>query len=126
VSDPEVRAITDFWRAQAEPTYNRDLLAGADIDDGGEGGQFGWLGRTTDDELVPKAAELVMQTGRASTSMLQTKLKVGFNRATRIIDELEKHGIIGPLDTRNPGAPRTVYGPENWLRSTAEVDAELD
>jgi S-DNA-T family DNA segregation ATPase FtsK/SpoIIIE len=126
VSDPEVRAVTDFWRAQAEPTYNRDLLAGADIDDCGEGGQFGWLGKSTDDELVPKAAELVMQTGRASTSMLQTKLKVGFNRATRIIDELEKHGIIGPLDTRNPGAPRTVYGPENWLRSTADVDSELD
>jgi hypothetical protein len=64
-----------------------------------------------------------MQTGRASTSMLQTKLKVGFNRATRIIDELEKHGIIGPLDTRNPGAPRTVYGPENWIRSIAEGSA---
>jgi S-DNA-T family DNA segregation ATPase FtsK/SpoIIIE len=126
VSDPEIRAVTDFWRNQAEPTYNRDLLAGADIDDGGEGGQFGWLGKGTDDELVPRAAELVMQTGRASTSMLQTKLKVGFNRATRIIDELEKHGIIGPLDTRNPGAPRTVYGPENWIRSTAEADAELD
>jgi S-DNA-T family DNA segregation ATPase FtsK/SpoIIIE len=126
VSDPEIRAVTDFWRAQAEPTYNRDLLAGADIDDGGEGGQFGWLGKTTDDEMVPRAAELVMQTGRASTSMLQTKLKVGFNRATRIIDELEKHGIIGPLDTRNPGAPRTVYGPENWLRSTADVDSDLD
>lgn len=126
VSDPEIRAVTDFWRAQAEPTYNRDLLAGADEADGGENGQFGWLGKGTDDELVPRAAELVMQTGRASTSMLQTKLKVGFNRATRIIDELEKHGIIGPLDTRNPGAPRTVYGPENWIRNTAEADAELD
>ena len=126
VSDSEVRAVTAHWRQQAKPTYNRDLLAGADIDDGGEGGQFGWLGKDTDDELVPRAAELVMQTGRASTSMLQTKLKVGFNRATRIIDELEKHGIIGPLDTRNPGAPRTVYGPDNWVRSTAEVDSDLD
>ena len=67
-----------------------------------------------------------MQTGRASTSMLQTKLKVGFNRATRIIDELEKHGIIGPLDTRNPGAPRAVYGPENWIRDAAEANADLD
>jgi S-DNA-T family DNA segregation ATPase FtsK/SpoIIIE len=118
VSDAEVHGITDFWRAQAEPNYNRDLLAGADLNDAGEGGQFAWLGNTTVDELVPRAAELVMQTGRASTSMLQTKLKVGFNRATRIIDELEKHGVIGPLDTRNPGAPRTVYGPENWLRGT--------
>jgi DNA segregation ATPase FtsK/SpoIIIE, S-DNA-T family len=118
VSDAEVHGITDFWRAQAEPNYNRDLLSGADLEDGGEGGQFAWLGKTTDDEMVPRAAELVMETRRASTSMLQTKLKVGFNRATRIMDELEKHGVIGPLDTRNPGAPRTVYGPENWLRGT--------
>ena len=51
-------------------------------------------------------------------------MKVGFNRATRIIDELEKHGIIGPLDTRNPGAPRTVYGPDNWIRDNAQADAE--
>ena len=124
VSDPEIRAVADFWRDQAEPTYNRDLLAGAEVEDGGEGGQFAWLGKGTDDELVPRAAELIMQSGRASTSMLQTKLKVGFNRATRIIDELEKHGIIGPLDTRNPGAPRTVYGPENWIRDAAEANAE--
>jgi S-DNA-T family DNA segregation ATPase FtsK/SpoIIIE len=124
VSDVEVHGITDFWRSQAEPTYNRDLLSGAELEDGGEGGQFAWLGKTTDDELVPRAAELVMQTGRASTSMLQTKLKVGFNRATRIMDDLEKHGVIGPLDTRNPGAPRTVYGPENWLRGTEAEEAD--
>ncbi|MEA2676593.1 MAG: segregation ATPase FtsK/SpoIIIE, family [Chloroflexota bacterium] len=126
VSDPEIRAVTDFWRAQAEPTYNRDLLSGAELEDGGESGQFAFLAKGTGDELVPRAAELVMQTGRASTSMLQTKLKVGFNRATRIIDELEKHGIIGPLDTRNPGAPRTVYGPENWIRDAAEANSELN
>ena len=48
--------------------------------------------------------------------MIQTKLKVGFNRATRLMDELEKHGIIGPLDPRNPATPRAIYGPDNWLR----------
>jgi S-DNA-T family DNA segregation ATPase FtsK/SpoIIIE len=126
VSDPEIRAVADFWRNQAEPTYNRDMLAGAEVEDGGEGGQFGWLAKDSDDEMVPRAAELVTQTGRASTSMLQTKLKVGFNRATRIIDELEKHGIIGPLDTRNPGAPRTVYGPDNWIRDATEANADLN
>jgi len=62
------------------------------------------------DQMLPQAASIVTETGRASTSMLQTKLKVGFNRATRLMDDLEKHGIIGPLDTRNPGAPRTSTG----------------
>jgi len=122
VSDPEVRAITDFWRAQAEPTYNRDLLAGADVEDAGDGGQFAWLAKGADDELVARAAELVMQTGRASTSMLQTKLKVGFSRASRLMDELERYGIIGPQDLRNPAAPRIVYGPDNWLRSHDDID----
>jgi S-DNA-T family DNA segregation ATPase FtsK/SpoIIIE len=121
-----VHAVTEFWRAQADPTYNRDLLSGGDSDEGeGGGGQFAWLARAGDDEMVPRAAELVTSTGRASTSMLQTKLKVGFNRATRIMDELEKHGIIGPLDPRNPGAPRAVYGPDNWLRSPADVDEDF-
>jgi len=124
VSDAEVHAVTEFWRAQSEPTYNRDLLAGADNDDSGDGGQFAWLAKSGEDELAPRAAELVMQTGRASTSMLQTKLKVGFNRATRLMDELEKHGIIGPLDSRNPGAPRVVYGPDNWVRDSS--DAAMD
>ena len=124
VSDAEVHEVAEFWRAQAEPEYNRDLLSGGDSDDGSDGGQFSWLTRTTDDELAARAAELVIQTGRASTSMLQTKLKVGFNRATRLMDALEQHGIIGPLDPRNPGAPRSVYGPDNWLRGPADVDAE--
>jgi S-DNA-T family DNA segregation ATPase FtsK/SpoIIIE len=121
VSDREVQAVTDFWRAQGEPEYNRELLAGVE-DEGAGGGQFGWLLTQAEDEMTARAAELVMQTGRASTSMMQTKLKIGFNRATRVMDELEKFGIVGPLDSRNPGAPRHVYGPDNWLRSMEEVD----
>ena len=123
VSDSEVHAVTSFWRQQSEPSYNRDLLQGAADDEAGEGGgRFAWLMGTDSDQMLPQAAQLVTETGRASTSMLQTKLKVGFNRATRLMDDLEKHGIIGPLDARNPGAPRTVYGPENWLRGPSELD----
>jgi S-DNA-T family DNA segregation ATPase FtsK/SpoIIIE len=123
VSDEEVHAVTDFWRAQApEPDYDASLLEPDEFDDA-DGGQFAWLARMSDDELTPRAAQLVMETGKASTSMMQTKLKVGFNRATRLMDELEKVGIVGPLDPRNPATPRAIYGPDNWLRSSAEVDA---
>ncbi len=123
VSDNEVHGVTKSWRAQDEPHYNRDLIKGAESDDGPDGGQYAWLAQAADDELAPRAAEIVQQTGRASTSMMQTKLKVGFNRATRLMDTLERHGIIGPLDPRNPGAPRQVYGPENWIRGPSEADA---
>ena len=119
VSDAEVGAVTGVWRDQAEPQYDDGLLEAADSE-GGEGGQFAWLLRQAEDTLTARAAELVMETGRASTSMMQTKLKVGFNRATRLMDELERFGIVGPLDPRNPGAPRHVYGPDNWLTDARE------
>jgi S-DNA-T family DNA segregation ATPase FtsK/SpoIIIE len=123
VSDAEVHAVNDFWRAQQPETdYDDSLLEPDELDDG-DGGQFGWLARQSDDELTPRAAQLVMETGKASTSMMQTKLKVGFNRATRLMDELEKAGIVGPLDPRNPATPRVIYGSDNWLRGPADVDS---
>jgi DNA segregation ATPase FtsK/SpoIIIE-like protein len=99
------------------------VLASSGSGDDGDDGEFAWLARMAEDDLTPRAAELVLLTGKASTSMMQTKLKVGFNRASRIMDELEQVGIVGPQDPRNPAVPRTVYGPENWLRSSEDVDA---
>ncbi len=124
VSDAEVKAVADFWREQEpEPPYDPDVLASSGDSDDGENGQFAWLARLSEDELTPRAAELVQLTGKASTSMMQTKLKVGFNRASRIIDELERVGIVGPQDPRNPAVPRAVYGPENWLKGPEDADA---
>jgi S-DNA-T family DNA segregation ATPase FtsK/SpoIIIE len=124
VSDAEVHAVSDHWREQApEPDYDPEVLAFS-ADDGGSGGQFGWLSSMAEDEMTARAAELIVTTGKASTSMLQTKLKVGFNRASRVIDELERYGIVGPQDPRNPAVPRQVYGPENWLRSKEAMDED--
>jgi DNA segregation ATPase FtsK/SpoIIIE, S-DNA-T family len=124
VSDAEVHAVADFWREQEpDPPYDPDVLASSGSGDDGEDGEFAWLARMAEDDLTPRAAELVLLTGKASTSMMQTKLKVGFNRASRIMDELEQVGIVGPQDPRNPAVPRAVYGPENWLRSSEDVDA---
>ena len=122
VSDKEVTAVTEHWRKQATgPFYDESIFAFVDGDEGGNG-QFGWLAKLADDDMVVRAAELVTTSGRASTSSLQTRLKVGFSRASRLIDELERYGIIGPQDIRNPATPRIVYGSDNWLTSLDAVD----
>jgi S-DNA-T family DNA segregation ATPase FtsK/SpoIIIE len=122
VSDEEVRLVTEHWRAQApDPEYDPEITAFATESDAA-GGQFGWLGQITDDDMTARAAELIVTTGKASTSMLQTKLKVGFNRASRLMSDLERVGIVGPQDPRNPAVPRQVYGPDNWLRGPGDVD----
>ncbi|MGH2477804.1 MAG: DNA translocase FtsK, partial [Candidatus Limnocylindrales bacterium] len=126
VSDREVTEITRHWLDQTggRTFYDEGILAFADPEDGGNGdsGQFAWLRKWGVDEMTVPAAELVTTLQRASTSMLQTKLKLGFARASRVMDELERYGIVGPQDPRNPATPRQIYGPENWLRSQDDVD----
>jgi len=125
VSDGEVRRVTQAWRDQApDPDYDPEVIAFADAEGNG-GGQFAWLARLAEDDMTSRAAELVMSTGKASTSMLQTKLKVGFNRASRLMDDLERYGIVGPQDPRNPAVPRHVYGPDNWVRGPDDMDDPL-
>jgi DNA segregation ATPase FtsK/SpoIIIE, S-DNA-T family len=127
VSDREVNAVTKHWLDQTDGRtyYDEGILAFADPEDGGAGGdngQFGWLRKLGVDEMTIPAAELVTSSQRASTSMLQTKLKLGFARASRVMDELERYGIIGPQDPRNPATPRQIYGPENWFRTQDDID----
>jgi len=127
VSDREVNAVTKHWLDQAggRTFYDEAILEfAAGDDEGNGGGQFAWLAARGVDEMTPRAAELVVTTGRASTSSLQTKLRLGFARASRVMDELERYGIVGPQDPRNPAVPRVVYGPENWLRTDADGDMD--
>ncbi len=125
LSDAEVHAVCDHWRtagAATRSTTRRCSRAPRRMPRMAAASSAG-SSKMAEDELTPRAAELVMLTGKASTSMMQTKLKVGFNRASRLMEELERVGIVGPQDPRNPATPRQVYGPENWLRSTEDVDA---
>jgi DNA segregation ATPase FtsK/SpoIIIE, S-DNA-T family len=130
VSDREVGAVTKHWLDQTggRTFYDEGILDFADPEDGGGGdaGQFAWLRKLGVDEMTVPAAELVTTAQRASTSMLQTKLKLGFARASRVMDELERYGIIGPQDPRNPAALRQIYGPENWFTSQADIDDDGD
>jgi DNA segregation ATPase FtsK/SpoIIIE, S-DNA-T family len=126
VSDREVTAVTKHWLDQTggRTFYDEDILAFTDAEEGGSGenGQFAWLRKLGVDEMTVPAAELVTTTQRASTSMLQTKLKLGFARASRVMDELERYGIVGPQDPRNPASPRQIYGPDNWFRTQDDID----
>ena len=126
VSDDEVGKVTRHWKDQTSGRtfYDEGILEFADPEDGGggENGQFAWLRKLGVDEMTVPAAELVMTMQKASTSMLQTKLKLGFSRASRVMDELERYGVVGPQDPRNPATPRQIYGPENWFRTQEDVD----
>ncbi|MDB5179090.1 MAG: putative cell division FtsK/SpoIIIE [Patescibacteria group bacterium] len=100
VSEKETKAITDYLREARAPQYNDEVLAQkVSIGKGGGGG--GDLGQP-DDDMFDEAAEAVFRAGKASASMLQRRLRIGYARAARLLDLLEERGIIGPADGARP------------------------
>jgi len=101
VMDEEVMKITDHLRMQSAPQYNDEIISqpvqlngkgGVVMDFSGEGG----------DDMYKDAVRVVVESGKASTSLLQRRLRVGYARAARIIEEMEEQGIIGPADGARP------------------------
>jgi DNA segregation ATPase FtsK/SpoIIIE, S-DNA-T family len=92
ISEEEVKRVTDFLRAQMKPDYDSTIVSSVSKEDEAEEETF------EKDEKYDKAVELVIQTGQASISMIQRKLRVGYNRAARMIEIMEKEGIVGPSD----------------------------
>jgi len=98
LNDKEIRKVTEFIKKQAPAAYDESILSfrpamrdGSAVS--GDGG---------DDELFNEARELVIQAGKASASLLQRRLKVGYARAARLLDLLEAEGVIGPADGAKP------------------------
>lgn len=111
VSDAEVEAIVAFLRDQGEPAYVEEVTETED-DDGGDGAMSGLLGGNTDAEasLYDQAVALVTREGKASTSFIQRHLNIGYNRAAKLIEQMEKQGVVGPANhvgKREVLAPRT-------------------
>jgi S-DNA-T family DNA segregation ATPase FtsK/SpoIIIE len=103
VTEDEVRAVVAHWRKLA-PEISYDEQVQGTGDDGNElpelsgGGSASGSGDDDDDALVAQATELVVRSQLGSTSMLQRKLRIGFARAGRVMDELEQRGVVGPSE----------------------------
>jgi S-DNA-T family DNA segregation ATPase FtsK/SpoIIIE len=101
LDEKEVKAVTDYLRGAREPQYNEEVVSQKVQLGGGRSGGGGDYG-DPDDDMFDDAAEAVIRNGKASASMLQRRLRVGYARAARLLDLLEERGIIGPADGARP------------------------
>jgi len=96
VSDKEISRIVEFLKKQAKPVYDESITAELPEEEGREHGQDEF------DEKYDEAVELVTDLGQASISLVQRYMKIGYNRAARIIEQMEAEGIVGPSDGVKP------------------------
>ena len=116
VTEEEITSVCDFWRQQAQAKYQEELLEApkdenGKAEDGADGNADG--AEDVDDDLYQDAIRVVCDAGRASTSTLQRRLRIGYGRAARLIDLMEKDGIVGPPDGTKP---REVLKNRSWMK----------
>jgi S-DNA-T family DNA segregation ATPase FtsK/SpoIIIE len=93
ITEEEVQAVTDFLRTQGEPVYDENILTPRD-DEGGASDDD----EMEKDSMYDEAVRIVADTRRCSTSWLQRKLGLGYNRAARIVEMMERQGVVGPAN----------------------------
>jgi len=134
VSEDEITSVCDFWRQQAQAKYNEALLEAPKEEDGKAGGGNGKAagtrgseddavsagGEDVDDDLYQDAVRICCEMGRASTSTLQRRLRIGYGRAAHLIDLMEKDGIVGPPDGTRP---REVLKGREWMKEFDERES---
>ena len=118
ITEEEIAALVNHWRHQAEPEFREELLRrpaeSRRADDDGYD--------PDSDELLADAARLVIETGSASVSMLQRRLRVGYTRAGRLIDMLERRGIVGPWEGSKPR--QILIAPDEFEHVLAAMTGE--
>jgi S-DNA-T family DNA segregation ATPase FtsK/SpoIIIE len=110
VTETEISQVIEFWRDQATPQYQEEFLKAPLLDDDPEISQEDIDGEK--DEMYEQAVRVVVEMGKASTSILQRRLRLGYGRAARLLDVMERDGIIGPPDGSRP---REVLKRPDWF-----------
>jgi DNA segregation ATPase FtsK/SpoIIIE, S-DNA-T family len=106
VSEGEIRKVTDFLRGQGPPDYRMEILETTRTEPG-EGESF------ERDEMYDEAVRIVLETNQASISMIQRRLRVGYNRAARMVEQMEREGLVAPADGARPREVRSAaFKPE--------------
>ncbi len=116
VTEAEINKVVEFWKVQARPDYDQTFLMAPPAEEA-EDGEAEFEG--ADDPAYTDAVRVVLEMGKASTSTLQRRLRLGYGRAARILDMMQREGIIGPPDGSKP---REVLKRPDWLE---EVENQL-
>jgi S-DNA-T family DNA segregation ATPase FtsK/SpoIIIE len=116
VTEKEISAVTAFWKAQGEAEYVHGFLEGPK-DEAGKDGDGG--DAENNDPMYDDAVRLVFEFGKASTSLLQRRLRIGYGRAAHLIDLMYSDGLVGPADGSKP---REILKSPDWV---SEVDAAI-
>ena len=132
ITDDEVQEVVSFVKASSEAEYSDSVMAEIDkkaAESGKSGsGSSGSTAAETDssdgDEMLPAAVDIILETGQASVSMLQRRLKLGYARAARIMDEMEERGIVGPFEGSKPR--QLLITREQWqaIKDGAPISSE--
>ena len=107
VSELEVQRVVDFLTKQGSPDYDTTILTPPPSSGGGDNGDEEY------DERWDEAVALVAQAQQASISMVQRRLRIGYNRAARIIEKMEQDGIVGPSDGTSKGREVLIQAHDN-------------
>jgi S-DNA-T family DNA segregation ATPase FtsK/SpoIIIE len=120
VTEKEIAAVVEFWKAQGSAEYQQQFLeAPRDERESGTGGGDGSAeGSGENDPVYMDAVKLVVEFGKASTSLLQRRLRIGYGRAAHLIDIMEQDGIVGAADGPKP---REVLKRPDWISEIEET-----
>ena len=124
LTDPEIEKVVGFIKSQQEPVYDNEILEHQKKSVSGRGG-------FEKDEFFDEAVQMVLETGQASVSMLQRRLRLGYTRAARIVDAMEEEGIIGPFRGSKPREiliqeyqPKEEEAPKEQTETSTEETAQ--
>jgi S-DNA-T family DNA segregation ATPase FtsK/SpoIIIE len=120
VTEKEIAAVVEFWKAQGQAQYQEKFLETPKEDREGlsaDGGDSGEISAEDNDPLFNDAVRLVIEFGKASTSLLQRRLRIGYGRAAHLIDLMERDGIVGAADGPKP---REVLKRPDWISEIEE------